>query len=102
MAQGQPEPGPASPAASPHAGVGLRNAGTGLQWLSLLLMLVGLTVAGYFVDRANNAVARDHSRNHVLQELSVLRARLEGQININLQSIQGLVAAIKLEPAMDQ
>jgi PAS domain S-box-containing protein len=70
--------------------------------LSLALMLAGLLLAGYFVDRANNANAREHARADVLQELSLLRARLEGQISVNLQTVQGLVTAIQVEPDMDQ
>ncbi|MEZ5506348.1 MAG: PAS domain S-box protein [Gammaproteobacteria bacterium] len=96
MATGQPEAGLDSRRSAPLGG------GRRLPSFSLLLMLLSLVLAGYFVDRANNAVALDHARSDVLQELSVLRARLEGQININLQSVQGLVAAIALEPDMDQ
>lgn len=70
--------------------------------LSIALMLGGLLLAGYFVDRANNANAREQARAHVLQKLSLLRARLEGQINVNLQTVQGLVAALQVEPDMNQ
>ena len=73
-----------------------------LPRLSLVLMLVSLLLGGYFVERANDANAREHARAAVLQELGLLRARLEGQISTNLQTVQGLVAAIQVEPDMDQ
>ncbi len=74
-------------------------------WLAgLLVLLIGATLllAGYFVEQANDALAQDRARIEVHNELGLLRARLEGHVNANMQTVQGLVAAIQAEPDMDQ
>ncbi|MGY6570266.1 MAG: bifunctional diguanylate cyclase/phosphodiesterase [Salinarimonas sp.] len=41
-------------------------------------------------------------RAQVLDKVSVIRARLEGSINANIQLVRGLVSVIKSEPDLDQ
>ncbi|MHB1103505.1 MAG: bifunctional diguanylate cyclase/phosphodiesterase [Devosia sp.] len=64
-------------------------------------LLITLT-AGYFADYQNGLVYRERIQREVLNQVSVIRARLEGSVNGNLQLVRGLVAAISTEPNMDQ
>ena len=66
------------------------------------LALLVVVVAGYFADYQNNLVHQQRLRNEVLNQVSVIRAKLEGNINGDLQLVRGLVAAISTEPDMDQ
>ncbi|GAB3051752.1 hypothetical protein GCM10026915_14740 [Simiduia litorea] len=75
---------------------------TPLLWL-LLIVLVGVMSAGALViDRLNIESFQGDERNKVLQQASVIRARLEGNINANIQSILGLVSVIAAEPDLQQ
>ena len=73
-----------------------------LFWLTFVLALFALVAAGVYLDNANERSYKQQLRTTVLNELSVVRARLEGNIATNLQTVRGLVAAISVEPAMDQ
>jgi diguanylate cyclase (GGDEF)-like protein len=61
-----------------------------------------IVIAGIYADYQNNLVHRQSLRGDVLAEVSVIRAKLEGNVNSNLQLVRGLVAAISTEPEMDQ
>ena len=54
------------------------------------------------VDQLNNQTADRRLRNDILSDISLLRANLEGSLSSNLQTVQGLVAAIRLEPDLNQ
>ncbi|RLP54199.1 MAG: response regulator [Ketobacter sp.] len=71
-------------------------------WLTLLLALSALVAAGVYLDIANERSYQQQLRSKVLNELVVVRARLEGNISSNLQTVRGLVAAISVEPEMKQ
>ncbi|WP_370320495.1 EAL domain-containing protein [Oricola sp.] len=59
-------------------------------------------VMGLFAEYQNRLVHDQRQRADVSEELGVLRARLEGNINSNLQLVRGLVAVIAAEPEMNQ
>ncbi|MDP1730420.1 MAG: EAL domain-containing protein [Devosia sp.] len=61
-----------------------------------------MAAAGYFADYQNNLVHRQHLRTDVLGQVSVIRTKLEGSINGNLQLVRGLIATLSTEPDMDQ
>ncbi|MCP5017893.1 MAG: response regulator [Ketobacter sp.] len=61
-----------------------------------------MIATGLFIDRLNNQTENEHLRNEILSKISVLRARLEGDINSNLQTVQGMVAIISVEPDITQ
>lgn len=63
---------------------------------------VVLILAAVFADRQNKVVAEQTLRSDVASEVSLVRAKLEGNINANIQLIRGLVATIVTEPGMDQ
>jgi len=59
-------------------------------------------VAGLFAEYQNRLVHDQQLRANVSEQLGQVRARLEGNINSNLQLVRGLVAVIAAEPDMDQ
>lgn len=67
-----------------------------------ILILASVLTGGYYVDRLNNENYHQQERGEVRDELAVIRAQLEGTINSSLQTVQGLVAAIQVDPGMDQ
>ena len=64
-----------------------------------LLAVIGSAV---FADSQNRLVQEQQLRANVNRQVSVLRARLEGNVNGNLQLVQGLIATIATEPQMNE
>ena len=59
-------------------------------------------VAAFYADSQNREMYRQGLRSDVLSQLGLVRAKLEGSINGNIQLARGLVAAISTEPDMTQ
>jgi diguanylate cyclase (GGDEF)-like protein len=55
-----------------------------------------------FADLQNSTLQEQQLRAHVTRQVSVIRTRLEGNINGNLQLVRGLVATLVTEPGMGQ
>ena len=70
--------------------------------IPVLLALLAMMVAAVIVDRQNQEIAESHLRSTTLNQISVIRAKLEGYVAGNIQLIKGLVAVISTEPDMDQ
>jgi len=66
------------------------------------LALLVTVVAGIFAEVQNRSVHRQSARSDVGEHLGLVRARLEGNINSNLQLVRGLVALIATQPDIDQ
>src|SRR5690606_18891988 len=66
-----------------------------------IAMLV-VMAAGAFAEYQNRRAYDEQRRADVLTRVSVLRAKLEGNINGNIQLVRGLVATLSTEPLMDQ
>ena len=66
------------------------------------IALAVTVVAGFFAEFQNRAVYRESARADVSEQLGLVRAKLEGNINGNLQLVRGLVAVIATEPDIDQ
>lgn len=64
-----------------------------------LLVVIGM---GALIERQAHARHLHEARAGVLDDLSLLRADLEGNITANVQLIQGLAGVIATEPDMDQ
>lgn len=67
-------------------------------FLPAILVAVCLFAVGYYVDHVH---ARNHEREmrvSVFNQLSLLRANLEGYLTSNVQLVQGLAASISVEP----
>jgi diguanylate cyclase (GGDEF)-like protein len=70
-------------------------------------LFVGIAVAvvvasAFFADQQNTTLLEQQLRAKVTQQVSVIRTRLEGNINGNLQLVRGLVATLVTEPDMVQ
>nr|WP_306150601.1 MULTISPECIES: EAL domain-containing protein [unclassified Roseibium] len=59
-------------------------------------------VTAVFAELQNRAVHREGARAAIGEQLSKVRAQLEGNINSNLQLVRGLVAVIANQPNIDQ
>ncbi|HEY8578002.1 MAG TPA: EAL domain-containing protein [Devosia sp.] len=70
--------------------------------LPALLALCVLVVGGVFLDRQNSVLNHQRARAAVMDQVSLIRAKLEGHINGNIQLVRGLVSTIATEPGMDQ
>lgn len=70
-----------------------------LMILGALLVMTGLWVGA---EIRSQMFHRQKLQTEVLQDLTVIRTQLEGQINGNIQLIRGLIATIITEPDMDQ
>jgi diguanylate cyclase (GGDEF)-like protein len=78
-----------------------------LNWLRPILVpaliALGVLVAGgVFLDRQSSVLNEERLRASVLAEVSLIRAKLEGNINGNIQLVRGLVATISTEPNVHQ
>jgi diguanylate cyclase (GGDEF)-like protein len=78
-----------------------------LSWLRpiavpALVALIVLVAGGFFLDRLASTLTSERMRADVQAEISVIRAKLEGNINGNIQLVRGLVSTLATEPAMDQ
>ncbi|MFD2648206.1 EAL domain-containing protein [Devosia albogilva] len=67
-----------------------------------LVALVLLLVGAVAIERQSASLAEERARTAVVAEVSLIRAKLEGNINANIQLVRGLVATISTEPDMDQ
>ena len=71
--------------------------------LLLPLLAVAVTLAmAFYAEFQNREIHLQSQRNDVLNSLAVVRARVEGYINANIQLVQGLVAVVATEPGLDQ
>ncbi|WP_181165753.1 EAL domain-containing protein [Mesorhizobium sp. B2-4-12] len=66
------------------------------------IAIVVIAVCAAFADHQNRIVADQAARVDVLAKVNVIRAKLEGNINGNLQLVRGLVAAVTTEPYMGE
>ena len=73
-----------------------------LLWFLAILLIGAICAGALVIDRLNIEQFRAEERNQVLQQASVIRARLEGNVNANIQSVLGLVSVIAAEPNLQQ
>ncbi|WP_053239654.1 putative bifunctional diguanylate cyclase/phosphodiesterase [Pleomorphomonas koreensis] len=69
--------------------------------LPALIALVAFGLLGVLADRQNRQIFEQHARAAVADRLSVIRARLEGNISRDIQIGHGVVAAIATRPSLD-
>jgi len=70
--------------------------------LPAILALFVIVLAGAYAESQNRTVHDHDARASVLNELSLIRAKLEGNVNGNIQLVRGLVATLSTEPSMSQ
>ena len=66
------------------------------------LALAVILLAGLFAEYQNRKVYEQDMRAEVLGHVSLIRAKLEGNINGNIQLVRGLIATLSTEPQMTQ
>ncbi|TIP82135.1 MAG: bifunctional diguanylate cyclase/phosphodiesterase, partial [Mesorhizobium sp.] len=66
------------------------------------MAMIVIAVGAAFADHQNKIVSDQAVRADVLAKVNLIRAKLEGNINGNLQLVQGLVATVVTEPYMGQ
>ncbi|HRP78785.1 MAG TPA: EAL domain-containing protein [Aquamicrobium sp.] len=66
------------------------------------IALFVIAVAWIVAEHQNRRLFDQSQRTRVLNEVSLVRARLEGNISGNIQLARGLVAALATEPEMDE
>ena len=71
-------------------------------WLIALMSATLIAACAWFIDDNNNKTYLQKSRTIVQNQLSTIRARLEGRLNSNIQAVNGLISAISIEPNMSQ
>lgn len=71
-------------------------------WLGVSAVAGILFITAYYIDRLNYSKFHQQERTRVISELSLIQSQLEGKLFSNLQTVQGLVAAITVEPDMSQ
>lgn len=67
-----------------------------------ILAVLVIALAWTFAEYQNRKMFEQEQRADVLGHVSLIRAKLEGNINSNIQLVRGLVATLSTEPDMDQ
>ncbi|CCQ11369.1 hypothetical protein PALB_22600 [Pseudoalteromonas luteoviolacea B = ATCC 29581] len=65
-------------------------------------LLIIVITTGYFVDRVNVNRLKEVSRTNAYEEVNLYRAKLENQLNSNLQMVRGLAVAVAEKDNLDQ
>lgn len=83
----------------------VRNEGKRWNWrrasfVPALLVFIVVAIAGYVIDRQADTLGRQRIRADVTNQVSVMRAKLEGNIASTVQLVRGLVSVISTEPDM--
>ena len=73
-----------------------------LTYFPAAIAALVVLACGVFVEHQNNQLARERSRDAVFHEVSLIRAKLEGALNGDIQLARGLVADIVTKPDLDQ
>ena len=68
----------------------------------VILAVVVIATAWLFAEYQNRRVFEQSQRAEVIGQVGLIRAKLEGNINSNIQLVRGLIATLETEPDMDQ
>ena len=71
-------------------------------YMPAMLALCVIAVMWLFAESMNRRMFDQYRHAEVLREVSVIRAKLEGNINSNIQLIRGLISTLSTEPEMQQ
>jgi diguanylate cyclase (GGDEF)-like protein/PAS domain S-box-containing protein len=70
--------------------------------IPVAIAIAVIVVCAVFADHQNKVLSDQAARSEVLAKVNAIRAKLEANINGNLQLTRGLVAAVATEPYMGQ
>jgi diguanylate cyclase (GGDEF)-like protein len=73
-----------------------------LRLSSATIIMVVVMAFGFFADHQNNQLSNERARAEVLSQVSLIQAKLEGDVNGNIQLVRGLVSAISVDPRITQ
>jgi diguanylate cyclase (GGDEF)-like protein/PAS domain S-box-containing protein len=85
-----------------RSGLSRLRSGFQIGHLAAAMALAVTLTAGIFAEQQNRKLHQQSVRAEVNEQLGLVRARLEGNINANLQLARGLVAVISARPDIDQ
>jgi len=88
-----------------HQAVRLRKQARDLFRLTNIPAAIAAIVValfGIFADRQDKQLFEERQRAEVSNQVSLIRTKLEGDINGNIQLVRGLVSVISTEPHMTQ
>lgn len=71
-------------------------------YFAAALAFVAVLVAGAFAEHQSTIVGQQQQRATVTRELDIVRARIEGDVNANIQLVRGLISVIAAEPDITQ
>ncbi|CAN7191736.1 EAL domain-containing protein [Rhizobium sp. LjRoot30] len=71
-------------------------------YMPAVIVFVMVMLCAWFADSQKRHITQEYLRSSVTEQLSLIRARLEGKINGNVQLVQGLVAMMEMESSIDQ
>ncbi|HTM77217.1 MAG TPA: CHASE domain-containing protein, partial [Devosia sp.] len=67
-----------------------------------LIALVVIVAAAFYADQQNTILTTERMHSAVLDRVALIRAKLEGNINGNIQLVRGMVSTLSTEPNMNQ
>lgn len=70
--------------------------------LPAALAVLAVAAAGLLAEHQNRGLHHERLRNNTLNHISLIRAKLEGNLTHNIELVRGLVATIAAEPGMTQ
>jgi diguanylate cyclase (GGDEF)-like protein/PAS domain S-box-containing protein len=73
-----------------------------MSFVPAILVFFVVVAIGVLVDWQAELLSQQRARTDVLDRISVLRAKLEGNVSANVQLVRGLVAVLATEPDMNQ
>src|SRR5689334_11455502 len=73
-----------------------------LHYLPAFVAIAAMVAIMVYADWQNQSSAREDRRSAVSEELGLIRTKLEDSINVNIQTVRGLVGVLETEPDMDQ
>ena len=80
----------------------LLRSGFASAYLPAAFAIVLVLAAGTYAGYLNRSLHAQSTRAQVQTKLNLIRAKLEGNVNSNIQLVRGLVATIETEPELDQ
>src|ERR1700758_1539304 len=63
---------------------------------------LGVAICGVLFDCQNRQLAEERARAEILSQANLIRAKLEGDINGDVQLVRGLAAELSNQPYMTQ
>uniref|UniRef100_UPI0026243696 bifunctional diguanylate cyclase/phosphodiesterase n=1 Tax=uncultured Rhizobium sp. TaxID=155567 RepID=UPI0026243696 len=73
-----------------------------MQYLPAIVAILAMLCILVYADWLNQSSATRAKRDEVAEKIGMIRTKLEGNINGNVQLVRGLVGALEMDPSMEQ